>query len=211
MSRYARSERNALADALVEAGADAPTLCTGWTGYDLAAHVVMRERRPDAAPGLVVKALAGRTEQVRRQYRDGHGFADLVSMIRHPPRWNPMVLPPFDEFSNTAEFFVHTEDTRRAQPGWQPRPLDPGLAAALWPRARSIGRLGLRSFPAAVHVSAPGHGEFLAGSADGERVEVTGDPGELLLFFFGRQRASRAVVGGHQALAARLREARLGG
>lgn len=211
MSRYARSERNTLADALLEAGAEAPTLCTGWTAHDLAAHVVMRERRPDAAPGLVVKALAGWTEQVRLQYRDGHDFAELVSMIRHPPWWNPMVLPPFDEPANTAEFFVHTEDARRARPDWQPRPLDPGLAEALWPRVRGIARLGLRGFPAAVHVSSPGHGEFVAGSAEGDRVDVSGDPGELLLFFFGRQRASRARVGGTEEAANRLRGARLGG
>ena len=49
---YSREERLALCALLDETGPDAPTLCEGWTTGDLAAHLVLRERRPDAAAGV---------------------------------------------------------------------------------------------------------------------------------------------------------------
>ena len=49
---YSREERRALCALLDETGPDAPTLCEGWTTGDLAAHLVLRERRPDAAAGV---------------------------------------------------------------------------------------------------------------------------------------------------------------
>lgn len=45
MSTHAKRERLLLADLLEAAGPDAPTLCEGWNARDLAAHVVVRERR----------------------------------------------------------------------------------------------------------------------------------------------------------------------
>ena len=47
------------------AGPEAPTLCAGWTTRDLAAHLVVREARPDAAAGIVLPALASRMEELR--------------------------------------------------------------------------------------------------------------------------------------------------
>ena len=49
MPRYARTEREALAYLMLELGPDAPTVNEGWTTRDLAAHQLVRERRPDAA------------------------------------------------------------------------------------------------------------------------------------------------------------------
>src|SRR5690349_11008507 len=51
---FARTERAALCDLLVTVGPDAPTLCEGWTTRDLAAHLAVRDRRPDAAAGIVL-------------------------------------------------------------------------------------------------------------------------------------------------------------
>nr|BFE88977.1 hypothetical protein GCM10020093_115780 [Planobispora longispora] len=51
---YARAERAALSDLFARLGPDAPTLCEGWTTFDLAAHLVLRERRLDAAPGIAL-------------------------------------------------------------------------------------------------------------------------------------------------------------
>src|SRR6266496_1566895 len=207
MSRYARIEREALADTLLEVGPDAPTLCTGWTARDLAAHIVVRDRRPDAAPGILLKPLAGWTDRVRRGYRDGHPYPDLVALVREGSRWSPVTIGPLDEMVNTVEFFVHTEDARRGQPGWQPRDLDPGLLAALWSRVPSMARLALRRFPAPVRVIAPGYG---AADSQNPAVTVTGDPGEQMLFLFGRQRAARVELAGDAGLTTRLSEARLG-
>src|SRR5881227_3712913 len=47
-------ERRALCDLFEELGTDAPTLLDGWTGKDLAAHLVLRERDPIAGPCLVL-------------------------------------------------------------------------------------------------------------------------------------------------------------
>lgn len=209
MSRYARVERNALADALLAADPGAPTLCAGWSAADLAAHVVVRDRRPDTSPGLMIRAFAGYTTRVRDGYRDGHPYPELVGMVRSGPRFSPMNLPALDEATNTIEFFIHTEDVRRGGTGWQPRPLDPGLGAALWRRLPGMVRLNMRRIPATVRVEAPEYGAFTVG--DGEpAATITGDPGELLLFFFGRQRAALVDVSGDPAVTGRLTGARFG-
>ena len=52
-------ERRELCDLLEEVGPDAPTLCEGWTTFDLAAHLAVRERDLRAAPGIL---LGGRFE-----------------------------------------------------------------------------------------------------------------------------------------------------
>jgi uncharacterized protein (TIGR03085 family) len=207
--RYAAKERDALADALLDAGPDAPTLCEGWTARDLAAHIVLRDRRPDAIPGVLIKSLSGWTERVQRGYRDGHEYPELVGLVRHAPRWSPLSLPQLDEAANTLEFFVHVEDVRRAEPGWQPRPLDPGLVGALWRRVPGLARLNLRRIDATVRVVAPGHGAVTVGNGE-PAVTVSGDPGELVLFFYGRQLATRVDVTGPESLTSKLRGARFG-
>ena len=65
-------ERRALADLFDEVGPDAPTLCGTWTTRDLVAHLLVRERRPDAAGGILIPALSKRTEKV---------MADLVEQV----------------------------------------------------------------------------------------------------------------------------------
>lgn len=55
----ARSERSALADLLEQVGPAQPTLCAGWDTEDLLAHLLVRERRPDAAAGMLIIPLAG--------------------------------------------------------------------------------------------------------------------------------------------------------
>jgi uncharacterized protein (TIGR03085 family) len=202
-------ERHALADALLDAGPDAPTLCQGWTARDLAAHVVLRDRRPDTIPGMLVKSLRGWTERVQRDCRDGHDYPELVDLVRHAPRWSPLSLAPLDEAANTLEFFIHTEDVRRGGVGRPPRPLEPGLPAVLWRRVPTLARLNLRRIDATVRVEAPGHGAVTIG--DGEPgVTVSGDPGELVLFFYGRQSAARVDITGSPDLAGKLRTARFG-
>src|SRR5215218_9227044 len=122
----------------------------------------------------MLKPFAGWTESVRRGYRDSRSFPDLVALVREAPPWSPVSVGPLDELVNLVEFFVHTEDARRGQPGWKPRDLDPGLVSSLWSRVPGLARLALRRFPAAVRVVAPGHGS--AGSHN-PAVTVTGDPG----------------------------------
>ena len=56
---FSDSERQGLADLLLERGPGAPTLCEGWTTTDLVAHLWVREHRPDAILGMFVRPLAG--------------------------------------------------------------------------------------------------------------------------------------------------------
>ncbi|HEX5597889.1 MAG TPA: TIGR03085 family metal-binding protein [Micromonosporaceae bacterium] len=207
MPRYARSERRALVDLFLAVGPDAPTLNTGWTTRDLAAHLVVRERRPDAALGILLRPLEAYGERVRRSVA-AQPFPRLVELLQRPPWWSPVSNPLTDRLANTVEFFIHHEDVRRAQPEWQPRELPAGEQEALWRLVSPTGRLRLRSFPAAVLIAAPDHGEVRTG-AGGEQLRLVGPPGELALFLSGRQRVAQVQVEGPPGLAERLRSAKL--
>ncbi len=202
MPRYAKAERRALADLFLTLGPDRPTINEGWLTRDLAAHLVVRERRPDAAAGIVLGALRGHAERVRRSVA-AQPFARLVELVSRPPWWSPVSNPLTDELLNTMEFFIHHEDVRRAQPHWQPRDLPAGLSAALWKRVPFLARVWLRHFPAALLLRAPGYGET-TGGAGGEPLRLIGTPGELALFLFGRQRVARVELDGPPALTERL-------
>jgi uncharacterized protein (TIGR03085 family) len=199
----AQQEREVLCDLFVESGPSAPTLCEGWTTADLAAHLVVRERRPDSGPGIVWPPLAGYTDKVRRSVRDRNTWEELVETVRRGP---PLLLRPFDGPMNTIEFFIHVEDVRRAQQGWEPRVISTELADALWPR---VGPGGMaKVVPATIVISSPGRPNKEAGS--GPRLTLAGDPGELTMFGAGRQQATRAEIDGDPVLATQLREASLG-
>jgi uncharacterized protein (TIGR03085 family) len=207
MTRYARLEREGLADDLLAVDPDAATLCEGWTAHDLAAHLVTRERRADAGPGIMLKPFAGWTDRVRDHYRDRYSYPDLVKMVRREPWWSPMQFPPLDEMTNLLEFFVHREDVRRAQPDWPPRALDKGLEEAIWQRVPGMAKLRMRTLRADVTVSAPGYGSVKAG-AGGPPIEISGAPGELVLFFFGRRSVAKVDITGPDDLVAKVRSRR---
>ncbi len=192
-----------LCDLFVERGPDAPTLCEGWVTADLAAHLVARERRPDSGPGLVWPPLAAHTDKVRRAIRDRTPWEELVQTVRKGP---PRLLRPFDGPMNTVEFFIHVEDVRRAQNGWEPRAISSELADALWAR---VGPGGMaKKVPATIVITSPGRADKQGGS--GPRLTLVGDPGELVLFGAGRQGAARVEISGDDALATQLRAASLG-
>jgi uncharacterized protein (TIGR03085 family) len=199
---HARDERRALADLMAQVGPDAPTLCEGWTTSDLAAHLIARDRRPDSLAGLLVKPLAGHTESVRLGIRAKHTYDELVELVRSgPPAWSPTRFGPVDSASNTAEYFIHHEDVRRAQPGWQPRALPTGLEAALWSVIKVLGRVSLRASDVPVTLSAP---QGTIEPKGGGTVTVTGTPSELLLFLSGRKDAARVSMDGPSTEIARL-------
>jgi len=207
MNDYARRERQLLADLLLHVGPDAPTLCTGWTTRDLAAHLVIRDRRPDASAGMIVPALRGYGEKVRLE-RAALPYPELIGEVRRPPVWSPVSNPLVDGLTNTMEFFIHHEDVRRAAPQWEARPLEAGQQAALWRSVRFAARLALRRLGLPAEVVATGFPPLRTGPAP--QVRITGDAGELALFFSGRQRAAHVQIDGDPAAAERLRGAKLG-
>ncbi|MBT2386018.1 TIGR03085 family metal-binding protein [Streptomyces sp. ISL-11] len=209
MSTHAQRERLLLADLLETVGPNAPTLCGGWRARDLAAHVVVRERRADAAAGIVLKALAPRLERVQAEFA-AKPYEELLQLIRTgPPRLSPYALKQVDEAANTVEFFVHTEDVRRAQPDWTPREVDPVFADALWARLERVARMLGRRSPVGVVLRRP-DGRTAVARRGTPVVTVTGEPGELTLFTFGRQGAARVELEGDENAIAKLGGATLG-
>jgi uncharacterized protein (TIGR03085 family) len=204
VTAYAPIERAALADLMAELGPEAPTLCTGWTTRDLAAHLIVRATRADAAAGIVLRNLADHTRRVQQQVA-ARPWPKLLAAVRRRPWWGLLL----DEAVNRNEYFIHHEDVRRAQPGWQPRELEPGFAAALWSGLQTPARLALRSTPAAVTITAPGFGSVLAGRG-GPAVDLVGPPSELLLFLTGRQAHARVELAGPDEIINRMRTRRYG-
>jgi uncharacterized protein (TIGR03085 family) len=107
---------------------------------------------------------------------------------------------------NTVEYFIHVEDVRRAQAGWDPRPLGPVLADALWARLGAGGMA--KKVAATVELASPGRAPKESGT--GPKVVIAGEPGEITMFAAGRQGASRVELSGDTDLAARLRTISLG-
>jgi uncharacterized protein (TIGR03085 family) len=183
----AAAERNALADLFLERGPAEPTLCGEWTTNDLLAHLVVRERRPDAAPGILIKPLAFWTERVQGQAAQ-RDFGTNVALIRSgPPPWSPMALP-FLTGVDVQEYFIHHEDVRRAASGWAPRPPEPDRDGLLWKQLGLLGRLVYRSSPVGVTFQAPDGREHAVRSGP-RTVTIVGEPGELVLYVSGRDQA----------------------
>jgi uncharacterized protein (TIGR03085 family) len=216
---YARDERLALCALLDRAGPRAPTLCRGWATLDLAAHLVLREHRPGAAAGVLGGPLAGHTRRVQGKLAERIPYSDLVETVRTgPPRLSVFALPGMDERANLVEYFVHHEDVRRAQPGWEPREIGPGLADLLWQRL-GMARFLLRKAPVGVELARDDKPEPEPGRMGGPRVRitakartpvvtVTGTPPELTMWALGRTAAARVRLDGSEADVSALGAAR---
>jgi len=207
---FSRKERDALGRLLGEKGPDAPTLCEGWATRDLAAHLVLREHRPDAAAGILGGPLAGYTARVQQRIAEQHDYPQLIDMIRHgPPRLSLFGIPGVDERANVVEYFVHHEDVRRGAPGWRPRQLDPGMEDILWHRLGMV-KILLRRAPCGVvlrRAGSPGTRAITAKRGT-PTVTVTGTPGELTLWSFGRTSAAQVQEDGDADAVKRLGQAR---
>jgi uncharacterized protein (TIGR03085 family) len=191
-------ERIGLADLMAKLGPDAPTCCAGWTTAHLAAHLVVRDRRPDAMAGYAVEAtgrggpLVGWAHRAEDRLRASTPYAEVVDRVRSgPPPWSPLAWSPVARVVNGTEFAIHHEDVRRAQPGWTPRGLSRADQDALWSAAalyarRAAGRRGI-----VLRRSDVDGVEKRIGAA-GRTVE--GEPMELLLWSAGRRDVARVTV-----------------
>lgn len=210
MSTAAHDERLRFCDTLLDVGPDAPTLCDGWDARDLAAHVVVRERRPDGAAGVVIKPLAGYTEKVQSKVATSE-WTELVDTVRQgPPKWSPMRLGAVDRAANTIEFFVHHEDLRRVSEPWEPRELPGGLVDDLHTGLARAVKLIARKAPAGLVLEpTDGHGAIVAKKGE-PSVTVRGPVGELVLFVYGRQDHARVELDGEPAAVEAMRAASFG-
>lgn len=206
-------ERAELCELFTKVGEHAPTLCEGWDAADLAAHLLVRESRPDALVGLVIPPLRGYTAKLEKSARQNIAFAEIVGRLRSGPSLRtPLGLPVIKDRGNLHEYFIHHEDVRRAQPGWLVRELSPETTAELWKLVRLMAPMLLRGVPKTrVTLATPEGAERYIGPADApNQVTVTGPPGELLLYLSGRRGVAEVKVSGPPSGQARLAAAPLG-
>ncbi|MGZ4689355.1 MAG: TIGR03085 family metal-binding protein [Acidimicrobiia bacterium] len=190
-------ERLELCALFDELGPSAPTLLEGWTAHDLAAHLVLRERDLLAAPCLVLPGPFHRFAEERQvRLANRHDFAWLVARIRSGPPPGFFRIGWVRSFPSLNEFFVHHEDVRRAN-GLGPRTLTHDLEAALWRNVRRASRyLSRRLSEAGLEIEWAGTGERHTVRHATPTARLSGTPGELLLYAFGRQDAAHVQVSG---------------
>lgn len=208
----AASERAALCDTFAEVGPDAPTLCSPWLTRDLAAHLVLRERRPDVAVGAWVPILSERLEREQQELALTSLWPDLIEQVRSgPPPWHPAKIAAVDEALNGLEFFIHHEDVLRAQPGSTGRALDAAIEHGVWTGLKRTAKMLFRKVGAGLVLAAPGYGRIAvkAPSKKGS-VTVTGSPGELALLAYGRGSHAEFDARGSRSAIAALQTAALG-
>ena len=203
-------ERAQLADLLDELGPEAPTLISPWTTRDLAAHLVLRERDHVAAPGLVVRGAWGRFAEGRQEAVARNDYADVVATFRSGPPPGFFRIGWVRRFPSLNEFFVHHEDVRRAN-GRDPRKHEHAMDEALWHNVR-IARwfLARRLRGAGLELQWAGTPKTARARRGQPTACLSGTPGELLLYLFGRQGAARVEVSGPAAAVEALRRARFG-
>lgn len=206
----ARKERLDLCATFDRVGPDAPTLCSPWTTRDLAAHLVVREGRPDQAAGIWVPFLKERTDREQARIA-AQPWPDLVEAVRSgPPSWHPARVAAVDNAVNLAEMVVHHEDVLRGdgEPGPR-REVSAHLDGATWALLTRMGRLLFRRVPVGVELHDQGRSPLTVRGGD-ETVHLTGAPLELLLTAYGRRDVADVEVSGPPEVVARFEDARLG-
>jgi len=204
-------ERLELCDLFDELGPSAPTLLDGWTAHDLAAHLVLREHDLVAGPCLVLPGPFQRfAEQRRARLAKRQDFTSLVARIRSGPPAGFFRIGWVRDMANLNEFFVHHEDVRRAN-GREPRSLAPEMDAALWRNVcRGSRYLSRRLHGCGLEVEWAATSKRAVGRSGGPTARLSGPPGELLLYIFGRQAAARVEVSGPPDAIAAVRRTHFG-
>lgn len=213
--RLAAEYRQACSDALEQAGPDAPTLCEGWTTRDLAVHLVLRDRRPDALLTSFVPPLRPYATRVKDGYT-AKPYEELVTMVREGAPVSPLKIPQIAELANVVEFYVHTQDVLRAASDWTPSgdSLPGEQEDVLWGKLSMMGRLLALRAPTGIEFvrkagtepqTATAHPATKLGT-----VQVTGRASELLLFAFGRSDVAQVEMDGPPEAVSALQGATLG-
>ena len=204
-------ERVELCDLFGRLGPSAPTLIEGWTTHDLAAHIVLREHDLVAGPCLVLPGPFQRfAERRRASLVRRKDFAWLVARIRSGPPVGFFRFGWVRDLANLNEFFVHHEDVRRAN-GLGPRSLTPAMEAAVWRNVRRGGRfLSRRLRGCGLEIEWAGTHERATARPGSPTARLSGPPGELLLYVFGRQAVAQVEVSGPPDAVAAVRRTHFG-
>lgn len=211
-----RADAVALLESLTEEQWQATTLCEGWTVTHLVAHMVARETQPIRF--LVAESTKGKLglhpDDLMQQALKQGRFALLQKLRNGPPLAFRL---PGAALANFVEQWVHNEDLRRAGLN-KPRVSPPAVQELIWKLLHINARMMLRSFktPGIIALVRP-NGQALAfqvgtgfprqAKPDDAAVKLIGEPGEILLYLFGRKSAAKVSIEGDPHLVQALREA----
>jgi uncharacterized protein (TIGR03085 family) len=210
MESMSRSERAALCNTALQVGERAPTLCGDWTVKELVIHLLVRERDPLGAPGILFPPLEKLTDRSARRLQE-QDFTALVERVRGgPPRWSPLSIPPLEKAVNTLEYFVHHEDIRRASPGWLPRELTDREQRTLWSTLGTAGKGLVRRAGVPVEIRWDEAGRSAVLRKGDDPAVVSGPPAELVMFLFGRHEHAGLEFAGPEERLEKLKGAELG-
>jgi len=210
---YTETSRDALAETLLAAGPHAATLCEGWEARHLAAHLVLREHSGWAA-GVVLKpftkGMEHRLSRMAAEAEDPAAYARLIVRFRlGPGRLSPLRVPAVDAAANVLEYFVHTEDVRRARVDWSPRYLSAGYDQLMWRLLVQRAGMLYRGAGVGVILVRP-DGRRAVVKRGGDAVAVHGGVGELVMHAHGRPEAALVTFEGSPDAVRRLETFRAG-
>jgi uncharacterized protein (TIGR03085 family) len=203
--RMLEVERAALCDTLERLGPHAPTLCEGWTTADLAAHLVVRERKPLAGPGILLGGPFASYTASAMEKEKAKGYDVLLATLRGGP---PAFMKSTMAALNVNENWIHHEDARRAN-GDAPRPEDPDTAAVLAGVIRRTGKFGTRRIkPCGLALELPD--QMIIVRSGHPTAVMHGAIGECVLYLAGRRDAALVTLEGDPGAIETVRTAKLG-
>lgn len=181
-------------DALAEVAATAPTLCEGWDAHELAVHIWVIKHDPLSWPGIPLSSFAGLTRRRAKNFRQRWPYEELLKKLRRES--GAIASLPFDGRQGhrhaLGEFYIHTEDVRRANNF--PRSTQTSeTEAALWLRTREAGRYLWPRNQAAICFNSPGQESFTVGRG-APVTQVSGLPSEVFLWLYGRNEVADVDV-----------------
>ncbi|HJP15961.1 MAG TPA: TIGR03085 family metal-binding protein [Acidimicrobiales bacterium] len=205
--RWAQIERQNLCDLLEVVGPDAPTLCEGWSTAHLAAHLVLRERKPIAALGIIFGgAFAQRTERTTKRLA-ATSFDGLIKKLRKGP---PLPLKRIDGQINVLEYTVHHEDIRRAFGEWEERQNLDELQEIIWKIQKRSAHLMTRKLEDIDLTLCRPSGETTHINKSGRPATLIGEPIEIAMFITGRRDKALVEISGDDSAIEEIRTGSLG-
>ena len=198
-----------MCDLFLAVGPEAPTLAGEWTTRDLAAHLVVRERRPDAGPGIVSSFLRDYSEKVRIAERD-RPWTELVERVRRVRRCGTRCASrrstssstPSSSSSTTRTSAGRRTDGRRAT-------LDPQLEHALASSIKRAGGMLTRKATVGVTMNADGVDPVRLHKG-APAVTISGPIGECVLYLYGRKDVAGVTFDGPDDAVASIAETPFG-
>lgn len=199
-------ERIELVNTLSQAQSSDPTLCEGWECRHLLAHLILRETEVLIAAGVLGGPLGKRTEKVTNFRAEGlsdrAAYEHALDRFAHLNGYFKMhtLFPQADVKMNLIEYFVHIEDVRRAGEGWEPRSLPHSVQQAIWDNLRSRAKMMAgKNYPHGLVLQAPGFVDMSLTVVEPAQSSIpatvlTGEPGELVLYLFGREEMAKVEV-----------------